>query len=130
MEKKNLWTVYDESQLNELEKLNVNYKSYLDNGKTERECIAVAVKMAEEAGYKINSIKCEVDEETLEPKSLRLEIETEDGVVQPVRIEVSNNSISNKKEVILSPIRAQTHPYRADNTVLSAPEALHGFRVQ
>ena len=52
MEKKNLWAVYDESQLNELEKLNVNYKSYLDNGKTERECIAVAVKMAEEAGYK------------------------------------------------------------------------------
>ena len=52
MEKKNLWAVYDESQLNELEKLNVNYKSYLDNGKTERECIAVAVRMAEEAGYK------------------------------------------------------------------------------
>lgn len=59
------------------------------------------VKRLEDAGYKINSIKCEVDEETLEPKSLRLEIETEDGVVQPVRIEVSNNSISNKKEVAL-----------------------------
>ncbi len=52
MEKKNLWTVYNDSQLQELEKLNEEYKSYLDNGKTERECIAVAVKMAEEAGYK------------------------------------------------------------------------------
>lgn len=52
MEKKNLWTVYDESQLNELEKLNADYKAYLDNGKTERECIVETVKMAKAAGYK------------------------------------------------------------------------------
>ena len=59
------------------------------------------VRRLEDAGYKINSIKCEVDEDTLEPKSLRLEIETEDGVVQPIRIEVSSNSENNKKEVAL-----------------------------
>lgn len=59
------------------------------------------VKRLEEAGYKINSIKCECDEETLEPKSLRLEIETEDGDVRPVRIEVSKNTADRDKEVLL-----------------------------
>ena len=57
------------------------------------------VKRLEEAGYKINSIKCECDDETLEPKSLRLEIETEDGTVRPIRIEVSKTN-SDKKEKI------------------------------
>lgn len=52
MEKKNLWEVYDEMQLQELEKLNCNYREYLDNGKTERECVREAIKMAKEAGYK------------------------------------------------------------------------------
>ncbi len=52
MEKKNLWEVYDETQLQELEQLNSEYKRYLDNGKTERECVREAVKMAKEAGYR------------------------------------------------------------------------------
>lgn len=52
MDRKNVWTSYDEFQLKELEQLNENYKEYLDNGKTERECIAVAVDMAEKNGYK------------------------------------------------------------------------------
>ena len=56
------------------------------------------VKRLEEAGYKINKIECECDEETLEPKSLKLEIENYDGTVQPVRIEVSSNKV-NKKEI-------------------------------
>lgn len=52
METKNLWKSYSEEQLKELEQLNEGYKVYLDNGKTERECIREAVKMAKEAGYK------------------------------------------------------------------------------
>ena len=35
MERKNLWTVYSEEQLAELEKVSADYKTYLDNGKTE-----------------------------------------------------------------------------------------------
>lgn len=58
------------------------------------------VKRLEEAGYKINSIECECDEKTLEPKSLKVEIETKDGFVQPVRIEISSN-YENKKEATL-----------------------------
>lgn len=51
MEKKNLWEVYSEKQLKELEKLSDGYRSFLDNGKTERECIDTIVNMIEEAGY-------------------------------------------------------------------------------
>lgn len=52
MEKKNLWNVYSDEQLAQLEQLNESYKNYLDKGKTERECIKEAVKMAKEAGYR------------------------------------------------------------------------------
>ena len=52
MERKNLWTVYNAEQLQELEKLSVSYKHYLDVGKTERECVKATVKMAEAAGYR------------------------------------------------------------------------------
>ena len=51
MEKKNLWEVYSEKQLKELEKLSDGYRTFLDNGKTERECIDTIVNMIEEAGY-------------------------------------------------------------------------------
>ena len=51
MEKKNLWELYSEKQLKELEKLSDGYRTFLDNGKTERECIDTIVNMIEEAGY-------------------------------------------------------------------------------
>ena len=40
------------------------------------------------AGYLVHSVECKLDEETLEPQELHLQIETQDGYVQPVRIEV------------------------------------------
>ena len=52
MESRNLWTTYSEEQLKELQQVNESYKVYLDNGKTERECIREAVKMAKEVGYR------------------------------------------------------------------------------
>ncbi|MBQ2987235.1 MAG: aminopeptidase [Tyzzerella sp.] len=52
MESRNLWTTYSEEQLKELQQVNESYKVYLDNGKTERECILEAVKMAKEVGYR------------------------------------------------------------------------------
>ena len=39
MEKKNTWETYSSKQLKELEKINTKYRDFLDNGKTERECI-------------------------------------------------------------------------------------------
>lgn len=52
MERKNLWEVYTDGQVKELESVCENYKEYLDAGKTERECIREAVKQAKEVGYK------------------------------------------------------------------------------
>ena len=52
MEKKNCWDLYSNEQLTELEKINDMYRTFLDEGKTERECVELAVAMAEEAGYR------------------------------------------------------------------------------
>lgn len=52
MKKENLWNVYTREQLQELSDLNERYKIYLDKGKTERECVREAVRMAKEAGYR------------------------------------------------------------------------------
>lgn len=52
MEKKNVWESYSSKQLKELEKLSVEYRSFLDNGKTERECIDYIVNCVEAEGYK------------------------------------------------------------------------------
>lgn len=46
------WNGYTGKQLSEMEKVSQNYRKFLDNGKTERECITVSIKMAEEAGYR------------------------------------------------------------------------------
>jgi len=52
MERKNIWTKYDKKELQELEKVNKEYLKFLDNGKTERECVKISVEMAEKSGYK------------------------------------------------------------------------------
>ena len=52
MERKNVWTSYGKKELAELEKLNKNYRHFLDNGKTERECGKAAVKQAKKEGFK------------------------------------------------------------------------------
>lgn len=52
MEQKNIWNQYTKKDLEELEKLNYSYRNFLDEGKTERECVMAAVEMAEAAGYK------------------------------------------------------------------------------
>ena len=51
MERKNLWEIYDEKQLKELEIISAQYRDFLDHGKTERECIDTIVSMVEAAGY-------------------------------------------------------------------------------
>lgn len=51
MERKNIWSKYDEEALKELEALNKDYMDFLDRGKTEREVVKTSVEMAEERGY-------------------------------------------------------------------------------
>lgn len=52
MERNNVWKDYTKKEIKELEKLNKQYREFLDAGKTERECVAQAVKMAKKAGYR------------------------------------------------------------------------------
>ncbi|MCI5955291.1 MAG: aminopeptidase [Lachnospiraceae bacterium] len=52
MLKKCAWETYDEKHLKKLEKLSKEYRDFLDNGKTERECIDTIVNTIEAEGYK------------------------------------------------------------------------------
>lgn len=52
MEKKNTWETYSDKQMKSCEKLSKEYRNFLDNGKTERECIDAIVNTIEAAGYK------------------------------------------------------------------------------
>ena len=52
MENKSIWNKYSDEQLDELEKLNVDYIDFLSGCKTERECAERVVKDAEDAGYR------------------------------------------------------------------------------
>lgn len=52
MDRDNIWNTYDAASLQQLEQINESYKKCLDAGKTERECIRIAVERARKAGYK------------------------------------------------------------------------------
>ncbi|WP_419026445.1 aminopeptidase [Emergencia sp.] len=52
MNEKSLWEIYGEKQLAEMEAVTNRYKGCIDIGKTERECVRLSIKMAEEAGYR------------------------------------------------------------------------------
>ncbi len=52
MLKKCAWETYDEKHLKKLEKLCREYREFLDNGKTERECIDTIVNTIEAQGYR------------------------------------------------------------------------------
>ena len=52
MEKINAWTKYSPAQTEELEAVCAEYRDFLSRGKTERECVALTVEMAEACGYR------------------------------------------------------------------------------
>ena len=56
MEKKNTWETYGSKDLKKLEKLCEEYRDFLDNGKTERECVDYIVNAVSDAGYKELSV--------------------------------------------------------------------------
>ena len=48
----NAWTAYTKKQEKEIETLSAGYRKFLNDGKTERECIKQIKAMAEAAGYR------------------------------------------------------------------------------
>lgn len=51
MERRNAWLSYTEAEEKELEQVAAKYRSFLDVGKTERECVTEIIREAEAAGY-------------------------------------------------------------------------------
>ncbi|MFQ7311215.1 aminopeptidase [Drancourtella sp. An210] len=52
MDRRNVWKTYTQADLKKAEEISARYKKCLDGGKTERECVELATRMAEEAGYR------------------------------------------------------------------------------
>ena len=52
MEYRNTWERYSEAQLQDVDVLSQEYMEFLNNGKTERECIDQIVNLIEEKGYR------------------------------------------------------------------------------
>ena len=52
MERELAWKKYKNKQIKEMESLCKGYREFLDNGKTERECVTETVEIIEKAGYK------------------------------------------------------------------------------
>lgn len=52
MNKENVWKSYTAAQLDELERINADYRVCLDAGKTERECIRLTVQKLAAQGYR------------------------------------------------------------------------------
>lgn len=51
MERPNAWKNYDEAAIADLEKLCADYRAFISENKTERECVTASVALAEAAGY-------------------------------------------------------------------------------
>ena len=51
MERPNAWKSYDQDELEKLEQICADYRAFISENKTERECAQATVKLAEDAGY-------------------------------------------------------------------------------
>ncbi len=60
MERPNAWKNYDETAIADLEKLCADYRAFISENKTERECVTSSVALAEAAGY-VNLDTCVAD---------------------------------------------------------------------
>ena len=60
MERKNIWSTYTPEEITELDNISTIYKACLNGGKTERECVELGVRLAQEAGYRdLNDVMAE-----------------------------------------------------------------------
>ena len=93
----NVTSDYEEVKYDESAYENSVKKSY------EQTLINDVIIRLKENGYNVTNVKVEYDEETLKPIKMYMDLEGEDGYIQPVKIEIStksNNTIrqrTNKK---------------------------------
>ncbi len=143
MERPNAWKDYTPEQLDELHYLCEGYKAFISDNKTERECCAASVAMAEEAGY-VSLQSCIASGEPLKPgdkvyavnrgKSLMLlHLGTEPlecGVnilgahIDSPRLDVKQDPVEEKNEIVT----LDTHYYGGVKKYqwVTIPLAIHG----
>lgn len=143
MERPNAWKDYTAEQLDELHYLCEGYKAYISDNKTERECCAAAVSLAEEAGYVDLAAKIAAGE-ALEPgdkvyavnrgKALMLVNMGTDPLEQGVnilgahidspRLDVKQNPLEEKNDLLT----LDTHYYGGIKKYqwVTVPLAIHG----
>ena len=143
MERPNAWKDYTPEQLDELHYLCEGYKAFISDNKTERECCAASVAMAEEAGYVSLASRIEAGE-PLKPgdkvyavnrgKSLMLlHLGTEPlerGVnilgahIDSPRLDVKQDPVEEKNEIVT----LDTHYYGGVKKYqwVTIPLAIHG----
>lgn len=51
MERPNAWKAYGDADVEKLERLCRDYRTFISENKTERECVTSSIKLAEAAGY-------------------------------------------------------------------------------
>ena len=51
MERPNAWKAYDENELKKVSEIGEAYKAFIDQGKTERECVKITLDRIRKAGY-------------------------------------------------------------------------------
>lgn len=147
MDRVNAWTTYSKQDLGELHRLNERYKACISEGKTERECVKIAVRMAEENGY-CDLKKAVADNKKLKPgdkvyavcmdKSISLfrigEEPLENGMnilgahIDSPRIDVKQNPLYETEELSY----LDTHYYGGIKKYqwVTIPLAIHGVVVK
>lgn len=145
--KKNSWLKYDENGKQEIFNFCEGYKNYLSIGKTERECIHEAIRLAEEKGYR-NLDEIIKNNETLKvgdkvysnnkDKSLALYLIGKDSIengmriigshVDSPRLDLKQNPLYEDSDLALM----DTHYYGGVKKYqwVALPLALHGVVVK
>ena len=104
MERRNAWLSYEKADEKELEKLAKNYRTFLDAGKTERECVLELTREAEAAGYVAKAVEI-AKEYAPFVRKIEVEVENLDMVREAVDagadiIMLDNMSPEDMKEAI------------------------------
>ncbi len=143
MERPNAWKGFSAEQLAQLDAFSEDYRAFISHNKTERECVATAIELAEQAGY-VSLESCVAAQEQLKPgarvyascrgKSLILvELGTQDleqglnilgAHVDNPRLDVKQNPLEEKNDLVT----LDTHYYGGIKKYqwVTLPLAIHG----
>ncbi|MBQ9058265.1 MAG: aminopeptidase [Atopobiaceae bacterium] len=143
MKRTSAWFAYDNDKLTELDELAEDYKAFISQNKTERECTVSAVDLAEQSGFKNLAVLCDEGAKLKSGDKLYAinrgkgimlmtlgELPLEDGFnilgahIDSPRLDIKQNPLSEDKELAY----LDTHYYGGIKKYqwLTLPLAIHG----